>query len=89
MAVPLRSRHLPSARRDGGAGRRRGPRRLPSTAAQEAAEADFRRTAELGVTTFPTLLAVDGSRTIPLARGQATADEVDRRLAPLGITPTS
>ncbi|MEU9779876.1 DsbA family protein [Streptomyces phaeochromogenes] len=56
--------------------------------AQEAAEADFRRTAELGVTAFPTLLAVDGSRAVPLARGHATADEVDRRLAPLGFTPT-
>ncbi|MEV4033648.1 DsbA family protein [Streptomyces umbrinus] len=56
--------------------------------AQEAAEADFRRTAELSVTGFPTLLAVDGSRTVPLARGHATADEVDRRLAPLGIIPT-
>jgi putative protein-disulfide isomerase len=57
--------------------------------AQYAAEADFRRAAELGVTGFPTLLAVDGSRAVSLARGHATADEVDRRLAPLGITPTS
>jgi putative protein-disulfide isomerase len=62
---------------------------LESPEAQDAAEADFRRTAELGVTGFPTLLAVDGSRTVPLARGHATPDEVDRRLAPLGIAHTS
>jgi putative protein-disulfide isomerase len=51
--------------------------------AQSAARADFRRTAELGVTGFPTLLALDGERAVPLARGHATADEVDRRLASL------
>ncbi|MER5522487.1 DsbA family protein [Streptomyces sp. NPDC002763] len=60
-----------------------------SPGAQVAAEADFRRAADLGVTAFPTLLAVDGSRVVPLARGHATADEVDHRLAPLGITPAS
>ncbi|MDQ1065787.1 DsbA family protein [Streptomyces canus] len=47
------------------------------------ARADFRRAAELGVTGFPTLLAVDGEHVVPLARGHATADEVDRRLASL------
>ncbi|MET7738105.1 DsbA family protein [Streptomyces sp. NPDC005402] len=51
--------------------------------AQTEAEADFRRTADLGVTGFPTLLAVDGERVFPLARGRATADEIDRRLASL------
>ncbi|MFD4511372.1 DsbA family protein [Streptomyces sp. NPDC058457] len=48
---------------------------------QAAAEADFRRAAELGVAGFPTLLALDGDRVTALARGHATADEVDRRLA--------
>ncbi|MDQ0766123.1 DsbA family protein [Streptomyces canus] len=47
------------------------------------ARADFRRAAELGVSGFPTLLAVDGEHVVPLARGHATADEVDRRLASL------
>ncbi|MDX3750664.1 DsbA family protein [Streptomyces sp. AK08-02] len=49
--------------------------------APDAAADDFRRSAELGVTGFPTLLAVDGHRVTPLAHGHATADEVDRRLA--------
>ena len=44
---------------------------------------DFHRSAELGVTGFPTLLAVDGYSATPLAYGRATADEVDQRLAPL------
>ncbi|WP_338687194.1 DsbA family protein [Streptomyces acidiscabies] len=52
--------------------------------ARKEAEADFRRTAELGVDGFPTLLAVDGERVVVLARGRATADEVDARLAVLG-----
>ncbi|MFL5999936.1 MAG: DsbA family protein [Streptomyces sp.] len=51
--------------------------------AQTAARADFRRAAELGVSGFPTLLAVTGERVVPLARGHATADEVDQRLARL------
>ncbi|MFF1298356.1 MULTISPECIES: DsbA family protein [unclassified Streptomyces] len=46
-----------------------------------AAEADFRRAAHLGVTGFPTLLAVDGDTVTPLAHGHATADEIDERLA--------
>ncbi|WP_330302174.1 MULTISPECIES: DsbA family protein [unclassified Streptomyces] len=46
-----------------------------------AAEADFRRAAALGVTGFPTLLAVDGHSVTPLAYGHATADEVAERLA--------
>jgi len=49
--------------------------------AQTAAHADFRRAAQLGVTGFPTLLAVDGDSATPLAYGHATADEVDERLA--------
>jgi putative protein-disulfide isomerase len=49
--------------------------------ARAAAGADFHRAASLGVTGFPTLLAVDGDRVTPLARGHATADEVDQRLA--------
>ncbi|MCD7438476.1 DsbA family protein [Streptomyces lincolnensis] len=52
-------------------------------AARAEAEADFRRAAELGVTGFPTLLAVDGEHVTALARGHATADDVDRRLATL------
>lgn len=49
--------------------------------AQAAAHADFGRAAQLGVTGFPTLLAVDGDSVTPLAYGHATADEVDERLA--------
>jgi putative protein-disulfide isomerase len=49
--------------------------------AQTAAHADFRRAVQLGVTGFPTLLAVDGGAVTPLAYGQATADEVDARFA--------
>ena len=48
--------------------------------AEAAAHADFRRAAQLGVTGFPTLLAVDGDRVTPLAYGHATADEIDQRL---------
>jgi putative protein-disulfide isomerase len=48
-----------------------------------AAGADFHRAASLGVTGFPTLLAVDGDRVTALARGHATADAVDQRLAAL------
>jgi putative protein-disulfide isomerase len=48
-----------------------------------AEHADFLRAAELGVTGFPTLLAVDGDTTAVLARGHATADQVDQRLAAL------
>ena len=52
-------------------------------AAGAAAEADYDRAARLGVTAFPTLLAEDGDRVVILARGNATADEVDQRLAAL------
>lgn len=54
-----------------------------SPAAGEAADADFRRAAELAVTGFPTLLAVHGDTTAVLARGNATADQVDHRLTVL------
>lgn len=54
-----------------------------SPEARDTAADDFHRSAELGVTGFPTLLAVDGERVVPLARGSATADEVDRRIAAL------
>jgi putative protein-disulfide isomerase len=55
--------------------------------AHNAAADDFHRSAELGVTGFPTLLAVDGDRVAVLAHGQATADEIDRRLAALTTAP--
>ncbi|MFE6624439.1 DsbA family protein [Streptomyces sp. NPDC057740] len=48
---------------------------------QAQALADFRRCAELGVNGFPTLLALGDGRVTTLARGHATADEVDRRLS--------
>ncbi|MCW8379631.1 DsbA family protein [Streptomyces justiciae] len=54
-------------------------------AADDAAEADFRRSAELGVTGFPTLLGFDGDLVTVLAHGHATADDVDRRLASVRI----
>ncbi|NUP36462.1 MAG: DsbA family protein [Streptomyces sp.] len=50
---------------------------------QQAAEADFRRAAELGVTGFPTLLAVDDDHVTPVAFGRADADEIDRQLTAL------
>ncbi|MFH9005412.1 DsbA family protein [Streptomyces afghaniensis] len=56
--------------------------------ARDAAADDFRRSAGLGVTGFPTLLAVDGDRVTALAQGHATAAEIDRRLAALTTTPT-
>ncbi|WP_128430791.1 DsbA family protein [Streptomyces cyaneus] len=49
--------------------------------AQTAARDDLRRAAQLGVTGFPTLMAVDGDSVTPLAYGHATADEADERLA--------
>jgi putative protein-disulfide isomerase len=48
-----------------------------------AAEADFRRAAVLGVDAYPTLLAVAGDRVITLARGRATADDLDQLLSTL------
>ncbi|MGY0236481.1 DsbA family protein [Longispora urticae] len=49
-------------------------------AARTAAAADFRRSRELGVEGFPTLLAVDGDRATVLAVGHADADTIDRHL---------
>jgi putative protein-disulfide isomerase len=54
-----------------------------SPGARAAAEADFTRAAQLGVGSFPTLLAVAGDTTVVLARGHATADQVEQRLAVL------
>ncbi len=51
--------------------------------ARAAAEADFRRAAELGATGFPTLVAVTDGKTTPIAYGHATADQIDVRLAAL------
>ena len=56
---------------------------LTAPETRDAAESDFRRSAELGVSGFPTLLAVDGTRVTALAHGHSTADEVDRRIAAL------
>ncbi|MFE7761760.1 DsbA family protein [Streptomyces sp. NPDC057438] len=55
--------------------------------AHDAATDDFHRCAELGVTGFPTLLAVDGDRVATLAHGRATTGEIDRRLAELTTAP--
>ncbi|MDA2806882.1 DsbA family protein [Nocardiopsis suaedae] len=57
----------------------------PESAAE--AEADFSRSAALGVDAYPTLLALDGGRATRLAVGHAGADEIDRRLAT--FAPTS
>ncbi|SFN40497.1 putative protein-disulfide isomerase [Streptomyces sp. cf124] len=51
-----------------------------SPGTKAAAQADFRRAAALGVTGFPTFLAVDGDRVIGLAHGRGTPDEIDARL---------
>jgi putative protein-disulfide isomerase len=51
-----------------------------SSDSQAAAEADFRRAAELGVTAFPTLVAVSDDHATVLAVGTATADDIDQRL---------
>lgn len=60
-----------------------------ATEAHAEAEADFHRAAQLGVLAFPTLLAVDDNQVTVLAHGQATVDEVERRLAALSTTRTS
>lgn len=56
-----------------------------SPATQAAAAADFDHVTQLGVNSFPTLLAIDDNTTIVLARGHATADQVDQRLAALPV----
>jgi putative protein-disulfide isomerase len=45
--------------------------------------ADFEYAARLGVNGYPTLIAVAGSEMFALARGHATADEIEERLAVL------
>lgn len=55
----------------------------PVLAALDSPVDDFDRAAELGVDAYPTLLAVDGDGVVVLARGHATADDVDRRLSVL------
>ncbi|MGC0416931.1 DsbA family protein [Embleya sp. AB8] len=53
-------------------------------AARHAAEADFRRAAELGVTAYPTLLVQDGARLAVLAVGHAEPDPIDTLLKRFG-----
>jgi putative protein-disulfide isomerase len=55
----------------------------PVLAALSSPTDDFRRAAALGVDAYPTLLAVDGEHVAVLARGHATADDVDRSLEEL------
>lgn len=50
---------------------------------QAAAEADFRRAAALGVTGYPTLVAVTDGTPTPVAYGHATAGQVEARLTQL------
>ncbi|WP_017626222.1 DsbA family protein [Nocardiopsis chromatogenes] len=56
---------------------------LSAPESKAAAEADFARSAALGVDAYPTLLALDGGRATRLAVGRADADEIDRRLEAL------
>ena len=51
-----------------------------SPEAADAAQSDFRRAAQLGVHSYPTLLALDGATVTVLANGTTSADEIDRRL---------
>ncbi|WP_086668416.1 DsbA family protein [Lentzea kentuckyensis] len=46
-------------------------------------DTDFSRAAQLGVSSFPTLIALQGTKAFVLARGHATADEIDERLTQL------
>lgn len=56
---------------------------LQAPDSQIAADADFRRAARLGIDSYPTLLAFAGGDITPLARGHATVDQVEQRLAAL------
>lgn len=47
-------------------------------------DADFARAARLGVSSFPTLIAVRGNDAFVLARGHASAEQIEERLATLG-----
>ncbi|MCU1389018.1 MAG: hypothetical protein JWL72_2356 [Ilumatobacteraceae bacterium] len=51
-----------------------------ATASTASARKDFTRAAALDVHSFPTLIAINGQRRLPVAVGHATADEIDRRL---------
>ncbi|MFD9393564.1 DsbA family protein [Streptomyces sp. NPDC060000] len=62
---------------------------LEAPETRAAAEADFARAVELGVNAFPTLLAAAGRDITVLARGQATTDDVERRLAAFAATRSS
>lgn len=46
-------------------------------------ETDFDRASQLGVSSYPTLIAVRENKAFVLARGHATADEIEERLAQL------
>jgi putative protein-disulfide isomerase len=48
-----------------------------------APDADFARAARLGVSSFPTLIAMRGNDAFVLARGHATAEQIEQRLAAL------
>jgi putative protein-disulfide isomerase len=55
--------------------------------AEAAARSDFRRSRELGVEGFPTLLAVTGDGNLhAIAVGAASATQVESRLAAIGVT---
>ena len=88
-AQPVRPGHLRAHRRRGRS--RRGQRgHGPAVARDRAAvEADFRRVAALGVDGYPTLLAVHGDQITVLARGHATAEEVEQRLSSLRAVPAA
>lgn len=49
-----------------------------------AADADFALAARLGVSSFPTLIALRGNDAFVLARGHATAEQIEQRLTALG-----
>jgi putative protein-disulfide isomerase len=46
-------------------------------------DADFQRAAQLGVSSFPTLIALRGNDAFVLARGHASVDQIEQRLASL------
>ena len=46
-------------------------------------ETDFDRAAQLRVSSYPTLIAVRENKAFVLARGHASADEIEKRLSEL------
>jgi putative protein-disulfide isomerase len=46
-------------------------------------EADFARAAQFGASGYPTLIALQGNKAYALARGYATADDIEQRLSTL------